>query len=185
MSEEKTPEVKQPESTIDESKVQELIAKALAEQAEKYKSEISGLNRRVSEIDKEKQELAKAKMSDVEKLDFERKEAEKARKLAEDYRLNLVKLDALAKEGLPTDYADYIHSPDEMTMREKIKALKALREKEIAEARKQWELQTIPNQKPPKTGGDVALTKEQLYALSEEEIKKIPQERLKQILGAG
>lgn len=103
------------------NQIPDLDAK-LAEIEKRWKSEISGLNRRNSELEKALQEKELAALSDKERAakEIELAKAEKEKILAETeaIKTDRLKEKAIMDKGLPLDFAQYISAKDESTIAE-------------------------------------------------------------------
>ena len=112
---------------ITEPTVEERIAEVEARLSEKFKTEIGGLNRRNSDLEKKLSESEKAKMTDDERIKAELEEA-KAEVIAERQEKETLLqgkiIDSeLSSVGLPLSFAKYIRGTDEESIKSNVKEL--------------------------------------------------------------
>lgn len=110
-----------------ETKVDNSLDAKLAEIEKRWKSEISGLNRRNSELEKALQEKELSALSEKERAakEIELAKAEKDRILAETeaIKTDRLKEKAIMDKGLPLDFAQYISAKDESAIAEQAEKL--------------------------------------------------------------
>lgn len=102
------------------------IEKIKKELEERFKAEIAGLNRKVSEAEKKAKELEKSKMTAEELAKAEKEELEAERNALKARARELAIKDALVDVGLPKDLAKSISGETEEEIRASAKALKGL-----------------------------------------------------------
>lgn len=109
------------------------ISAKLAEIEKRHKAELAGLNRKVSELEKVKQNLELSKMSEEERAAKEREIFDSERKKFDAERAEYRRLSAVANEGLSPEFAKLISAtdPDEIAAQ-----VKLLKENVTAEAEK-------------------------------------------------
>jgi len=113
-----------------EPTIEEQIAEVEARLSDKFKTEISGLNRRNSDLEKKLSESEKAKMTDDERIKAELEEA-KAEVIAERQEKETLLqgkiIDSeLSSVGLPLSFAKYIRGEDEPAIKGNVKELNDL-----------------------------------------------------------
>lgn len=161
---------KKPEPTI-----QEIIEQAkkdiFAEVDSKYKTEIAGLNRKVSEVTKERDDARKAKMTEEERVKAEleeaRTQAESARKEAENYKRSTLINKLLSENGLPIEFETRIQGKTDDEIKADVTALKKYIDaqvKAISENEVNKRLGGEPLKRGDKPAGD-KLTLEEIEAI--------------------
>lgn len=163
------------EQVIEEPKVEKSIDDIKAEIEAKFKSEIAGLNRKISEYDKDKQ------ARDLEAMDAEQKAAELEKRAAEaeerqrQFERKLTIDSALNEVGLPLDlYRDRVTGVTEDEIKEDVAKMKAFLD-DLVKNRVEAETAQLLKGNPP-TRQDNPQGK-----LSLDDIEKIPDraERIK------
>ena len=110
-----------------EPSIEERIAEVEARLAEKFKTDIAGLNRKVSEVTKERDELKKKTMTDEEVRAAEIEEERQLRIAAETKaealeRKQIIDVE-LAGVGLPLEFAKYISGKEESEIKTNVNEL--------------------------------------------------------------
>lgn len=143
--------------------VEELVSKAIEEVKEKFKSEVAGLNRRNSELEKELKKKDLEKLSEKERIQAELDEARKEKERIEREAADIVRgrnVDkALYDAGLAQDFAKRIIGDTDEEIKADVKTLKKFLEAEInkgieAEVNKRL-AGKAPQQGGPTTPGDL------------------------------
>lgn len=177
----------QQEELLTTEKVSEIVSEKINEVEERYKKEISGLNRRNSDLEKKlEQEQLKGK-SEAEKIEIERQraieEAAAAKSEAEQYRIGLLREKLIHEAGLTPNDSVLITAPDEDGIKKQVDYLKQ-HDKEVADravetVRKEW----FGGGKPNAGNTDKKLTYDDLVKMPEEELQKLPAKFTEQIFG--
>jgi DNA repair exonuclease SbcCD ATPase subunit len=157
-----------------------------ADITKQFKAEITGLNRRNSELEKKLEEAEKAKMTEKERAEFDLKQAreaaDKARREAQEFQLERTRLEKLFAAGLDADAAPLVGGNTPEEIEERVKKLNEYIDKR-ASARVEAEVKKRFDGTGKPGGGDkpgATLTYEDVLKLSEAEIKKLPPEMLDQ-----
>jgi seryl-tRNA synthetase len=126
-------DVSKPEDDLS-AKIEAARAEAIAEASERYKSEISGLNRKVSELSKVLDEQKTASMTAEEKLKFElEKEKNELITLQSNFNREQNKQKAITKAvelGMPIGFIDSISMDNWDVVDEQITKFKAILDSE-------------------------------------------------------
>ena len=152
----------------------------------RFKSEIDGLNRRNSVLEKERDDLQKETMTENESADYDLKaakeEADKARREAQEFQLERIRLAKLYEAGLDESAAAFVGGGSEEEIAKRVKTLTEFIDRRAsarveAEVKKRFDAAGKPGggEKP---GG--ALTYEQVVKMTDAEIAKLPPESLDQ-----
>ena len=158
----------------------ERLAQELQAERDKYKKEVAGLNRKVSELEKER-------MTDEERLEAERREretaVENAKRQVKDYELQLARAKAFNDKGVKSEIydaaakiagaesADDVYSATE----ELAKSINDLVQGGVEE----FKNERAKNAYVPQSGGDAdTLTRADVLKMSEEQIAAIPGDKL-------
>jgi hypothetical protein len=125
-----TTAVKPVEVTVDETQVK--IDAAIKAAQETWKSEIAGLNRRNTELEKEKQQLELTKLTEQEraKKELEIAQTEKEKIVAE--TIQLKKQTAVVSKGLDPEFAKLINGKTDEEINESLTTVITYVEKEVA-----------------------------------------------------
>lgn len=157
-----------------------------AEITKQFKAEITGLNRRNSELEKKLEEAEKAKMTEKERAEYEKKkleeEKEQAKREVIEFRLQKERLVELYAGGLDDDAGRFITGNTQEEIKESVKKLNEYIDKR-ASARVEAEVKKRFDGTGKPGGGDkpgTKLTYEDVLKLSDAEIKKLPPESLDQ-----
>lgn len=112
---------------VKEPSIDERVADIEAKLTEKFKADINGLNRKVSEVTKERDELKKKTMTEDEQREAERRElaerAERAEAEKNEILKTQMKKDCLANEGLPVEFAKFISGEEETDIKNSVDEL--------------------------------------------------------------
>lgn len=140
---------------------------------DKHKEQLRGLNRKNSELEKEKRELERAKLSDEEKM-----KAEKEDLKAEIESLELVKKSAIVaqnlyKAGLPTELSDRVNGETEEEIIDDIQVLEKFLNQE-AEKRAEKIINGRLGGEAPKAGSSADLNSLQVSYNKAKERKDMP-----------
>lgn len=115
--------------------VEELISKAITEVSEKFKTEISGLNRRNSELEKELKKKELEGLTESERVKAELEEARKEKQRLEEETKNLTRGRLVDSEilnaGLPIEFAKRIKGEDHESIKADILELKTFLDSEV------------------------------------------------------
>jgi len=141
-----------------EINVEELVSKAIEDVKEKFKTEISGLNRRNSELEKELRKKDLEKLSEKERIQAELDEARAEKDRIEHEAREIVRgrnVDkALYDAGLSQEFAKRIIGDDEESIKADVKKLKEFMSAEINKGI-EAEVNKRLAGKAPETGGPV------------------------------
>ena len=107
-----------------ETMIAEANAKLKAEQEERYKKEIAGLNKRNSELEGKVKKTELEKMSEAERIEAERKELEAEQQTIKQQKIDLMVAKELANSGLPEEFAKRISGETEDEIKADVKWLK-------------------------------------------------------------
>lgn len=133
MAEEQAKATEEQEQVVEENTIEQRMAALEA----KYKSEIAGLNRKVSEKDEAVKRYEREKMSDTERLEAERKEIEAERAKIESERKTLTNQKITEAElrnaGLSLEFAKRIHGETEAEIKADVQALKEMFESNVSQ----------------------------------------------------
>ncbi len=146
----------------------------IAELENRYKSEIKGLNRRISEREKELKAYEREKMSEEEKREAERKELEEARVALERERKSFTTQKLIESElqsvGLSLDFAKRIHGETEDEIKADVQALNELFNSNVTKVAEKTINERLSG-KSPKSGEETknTLTRTEFDALSDYE----------------
>lgn len=145
-----------------------------AELSAEYKKEIAGLNRRNSELERERDELAKEKMGTEERLEYERQQTEAARRGYEEMQASLLRRDIASEFELSSEAASFLTGSDEETIRQNAERLKATIDKETQKGVDQEVTRRFGSAKKPQ-GGEPATkpTYAELVNMSKEEFAQV------------
>ena len=173
MSDVTEPEVEPKEEQPQEPTIDEKIAAAKAELEERFKSEISGLNRRNSELEKELENEKIAKMNEKEREKHEaeqlRQENERLKADAQAIQRKALITNGLASDGFDPSVMSLMREPKDETELEGWKAhLKKLIEPEIAK-RVNERLTAAPKPKGTSENPDVDFKGKKGQEMSKEE----------------
>jgi len=175
----KEPEKKEEEKQEEKSPESQIDAK-FKEIEERYKKQLDGLNRRNSELENTLNEMKKEKMSEKEKAQFELQEARKERERieaeAKQYRVGLLKAQAINEAGLTSEAAEFITAEDEEEIREQLARFKDFLDKSF-KSREEY-LGRFGKGTPPKSGDSADrkiedYTEKELEALAKTNPKKL------------
>ncbi len=133
----------------------DLLKKEIQDMKEGFKNELSGLNRKNSELEKEKRDLELSKLEDDEKLKLQLEDMKTARE-KEETELKILRRtrtieNNLVDAGLPLDLANRINGENEDDIKSDITALKDWFDKE-AEKRAEKIVNERLGGKPPVDG---------------------------------
>ena len=131
-------QAKATETKTPEQVKEELKAQIQAEVESKYKADIAGLNRKVSEAEKAKRAMEQEKMTDAERLEALRKEIQDEKLATQRERLEFQKLKHLTGAGLPEEFAKRIHGETEDEIKADVLTMKGFIE---AQAHRMAELE--------------------------------------------
>lgn len=152
----------------------------------RFKTEINGLNRRNSELEKKLEEAEKAKMTEKERAEFDLKrakeEADKARREAQEFQLERTRLERLYAAGLDADAAGFVGGGTPEEIDERVKKLNEYIERR-ASARVEAEVKKRFDGAGKPGGGDKAgtkLTYDDVLKMSDADLQKLPPETLDQ-----
>lgn len=157
-----------------------------AEVEKRFKTEINGLNRRNSELEKKLEEMEKAKMSEKERVEYDlqkaKEEAEKARREAHEFQLARTRLEKLFASGLDADAADFVGGATPEEIEGRIKKLNDYIERRAsarveAEVKRRFEDTAKPGGSD-RPGGKLSYA--DITKMSDAEIQKLPPETLDQ-----
>lgn len=157
-----------------------------AEIEKRFKTEIDGLNRRNSLLEKKLEEAEKEKMSEKERAEYDlkkvREEADKARREAQEFQLERIRLARLYEAGLDEKAAAFVGGGTEEEIQQRVKTLTEFIEARAsarveAEVKKRFDAAGRPG------GGDKpggSLTWDQVQKMSDADLAKLPPEALDQ-----
>lgn len=157
-----------------------------AEIEKRFKTEIDGLNRRNSLLEKKLEEAEKEKMSEKERAEYDlkkvREEADKARREAQEFQLERIRLARLYEAGLDEKAAAFVGGGTEEEIQQRVKTLTEFIEARAsarveAEVKKRFDAVGRPG------GGDKpggSLTWDQVQKMSDADLAKLPPEALDQ-----
>lgn len=155
--------------------IEEATGKVKAEIEAQFKSEISGLNRRNSELEKKLDEEAKAKMDEKERIEFEKKQAkeetEAAKKEADEYRVKLIRERLTHEAELSADFVALLRGESEGDIKTEIEGLKKLIAREAEK-----HLESEYGGKKPTASTGKAVTWAEIQKMTNEEVSNLPDE---------
>lgn len=162
------------EQPNEEKSIEELSAEIEARLAEKFKNEIAGLNRKISEKDKELKAKDLEAMSAEEKAAALAKQAEEAEARIKAAEKKLAVDSALNEVGLPLDLAERVRGETEDDIKADVAKMKAYFDDLITKSAEQQIAQALKGNPPNKQ-------EEGNGKMSAEEIAAIPsyKERIK------
>jgi cell division septum initiation protein DivIVA len=141
-----------------EINVEELVSKAIEDVKLQLKSEISGLNRRNSELEKELKKKDLEKLSEKERIQAELDEAREEKKRIEQEAAEIIRGRNVDKElydaGLSVEFAKRVIGQTEEEIKADVKALKKFIDAEINKGI-EAEVNRRLSGKPPQAGGPV------------------------------
>jgi hypothetical protein len=139
----------------------------------RFKKEISGLNRRNSELEKELEEARKKEMSKEERLEFERKKVEQMQSELTETRAGLLRSNIAAETGLGSKAIEFLTGSDEETIRDRAAKLKALIDL-ASETKTKAEIEQRFKSSPRPAGGSPSgeLTYEDILGMDEDQLSK-------------
>lgn len=172
------PEAEQTDETSEDGG-QDFDAKIEALKADlekKYKTEIAGLNRKVTELTQAKAEAENTGKSELEKVQEQISEITRER---EDLRVAALRERLAHAGGLDPEDVELLTGTDEDAIQKQVDRLKAKAEKAAAEALKKYDRdngRTVTG--PTKTDG---LTYDKLQGMTSEQLRQIPPEVIAEI----
>ena len=150
----------------------------------RFKSELDGLNRRNSLLEKKLEEAEKEKMTEKERADYDLKQAkeavEKARREAQEFQLERTRLEKLFAVGLDADASGFVGGASAEEIEARVKMLNEYIDRR-ASVRVEAEVKKRFGEAGKPGGGDKpggTLTWEQVNKMSDAELSKLPPEAL-------
>ena len=146
------------------------LEKRLEKLESQYKSEIAGLNRKISEKDEALKRFEREKMTEAERIEAERKEIETERARISAERLALTNQKIIESElrsaGLPLEFAKRIQGQNESDIKSDVLALKDLFQTSVTQVVEKTVNERLSG-KPPKS------TEEQKNTITRTEFDKL------------
>jgi len=135
----------------------------------RYKKEIAGLNRKISELEKSRKETERAGMTELEKLQARLQEMESS---LSEQRTIALREQIAHRSGLDPEDMDLISGTDEETITAQVNRIKAIRDKAITEEKKKFDRENGRRVTTSKEHDN--LTYADMIGMTEKQLAQIP-----------
>lgn len=116
---------------IDPKIIDQISEKVRLEVENQYKPQIQGLDKKISQLEKEKRDLERSQMNDEQRrADIEKEFAEKMSRIEQRERHSMIR-EIMADEGIDKEFFGYFTGNTEMEIREQISSFKNILETKV------------------------------------------------------